>query len=115
MVDVAPTVLAHLRVKIASAWNLDGHPVGLKLTGEDGLAECSMDLLASQDPENLFPILPEELEAGPSPEAENHHPDALALEAAKLAIAHMPGSSPKLETEDGDATAAADSKPDSSL
>jgi len=63
VVDVAPTVLAHMGVKIASAWHLDGRPVGLKLTGRGHW----MDLNASQDPLNKFPIPKEELEEGPAP------------------------------------------------
>jgi hypothetical protein len=87
IVDVAPTVLAHLGVKIQSSWHLDGRPVGLKLTNaSSGAAESFMDLNVSQDPDNLFPILPEELEAGPSPDA---HIDDLAAEAAKLQLAHL--------------------------
>ena len=86
VVDVAPTVLAHLRVPLRSSWNLDGRPVGLKLSDPlaGGLAGCFMDLTASQDPLNLFPILPEELEAGPSPDVPI---DDIAAEAAKLKIA----------------------------
>lgn len=84
IVDVAPTVLAHLGVKLQSSWRLDGRPVGLKLSGGDGLAESFMDLAASQDPLDRFPILPEELEAGPSPDVSI---DAVAAEAAKLHVA----------------------------
>lgn len=57
--DVAPTVLAHLGVKISSAWHLDGRPVGLKLTRRGHF----MDLTKSQDPFNMFPIPKEELDA----------------------------------------------------
>lgn len=57
--DVAPTVLAHLGVKISSAWHLDGRPVGLKLTRRGHF----MDLTKSQDPLNMFPIPKEELDA----------------------------------------------------
>lgn len=86
VVDVAPTVLAHLQIKLQSAWNLDGRPVGLKLSDPraGGRAGCFMCLSSSQDPLNLFPILPEELEAGPSPDVPI---DDIAAEAAKLKIA----------------------------
>lgn len=60
IVDVAPTVLAFLQVPIASHWHLDGRPVGLQLRGGGG--SHWMDLKASQDPLNKFPIPPEELE-----------------------------------------------------
>lgn len=66
IVDVAPTLLSFLRVPLASAWHLDGRPVGLALRRERGAHW--MDLSASQDPENKFPIPPEELEEGPAPE-----------------------------------------------
>lgn len=64
VVDVAPTVLAHLGVKIASSWHLDGRPVGLKLS-DRGHFMC---LTASQDPTNKYPIPAAELEEGPAPD-----------------------------------------------
>lgn len=91
IVDVAPTVLAHLGVKLQSGWRLDGRPVGLKLTdAASGRAQSFMDLDASQDPLGRFPILPEELEAGPSPDVPI---DVVAAEAAKLHIAERLPSS----------------------
>ena len=64
IVDVAPTVLAHLGVKLASSWHLDGRPVGLKLTDRSHF----MCLTSSQDPLNKYPIPKEELEEGPGPD-----------------------------------------------
>jgi hypothetical protein len=66
IVDVAPTMLAHLRVPINTAWHLDGRPVALKLTTAKGTSRTFIDLQASQDPTNLFPIPPEELEEAPA-------------------------------------------------
>jgi len=81
IVDVAPTVLAHLGVKISSAWHLDGRPVGLKLTGRGHF----MDLAASQDPHNRFPIPKEELEEGPAPDVEPQLSTAAEVPAAAAA------------------------------
>jgi len=107
IVDVAPTVLAHLGVKLQSAWHLDGRPVGLKLTGATGAAESFMDLHASQDPTDKFPILPEELEAGPSPDAQV---DDLAAEAAKIRLAQQQQQGQEEEVPAAAAAAAARSR-----
>lgn len=72
IVDVAPTVLAHLGVKVRSSWHLDGRPVGLKLTNRGSF----MDLQASQDPENKYPIPKEELEDGPAPQIQPQQTEA---------------------------------------
>jgi len=76
VVDVAPTVWAHLGVKLRSSWHLDGRPVGLRLTGKGSF----MCLESSQDPHNKYPIPPEELEEGPAPDAEKT--DAIVEQAA---------------------------------
>ena len=85
VVDVAPTVLAHLRVALSTSWHLDGRPVGLKLSDERGRAGCFIDLQASQDPLNLFPILPEELEEEEAEEAQEQ-------QAEQAPAAHQGGA-----------------------
>jgi len=74
VVDLAPTVLAHTGVKIQSAWHLDGRPVGIKCSArrdpKTGRREHFLCLQSSQDPENKFPIPPEELEDGPAPDVQ---------------------------------------------
>lgn len=100
VVDVAPTVLAHLGIKIQSAWHLDGRVVALKLRGpgrrkNGGAGSHFLCLESSMDPLNKYPIPKEELEEGPAavePIHQHHEEAAKKEESAAPAVLSPPAA-----------------------